>query len=184
MMKLNDEQKILVEENHNLIYKFAQNYNLDLEQYYDVLAIGLCKAALSYKGNTEYQFSTYAFTVMRNEYINTYRSQYGYRKNEGDKYLLSYNTHAASNDAEHECEMIEFLGESDENMIDDVLTSALEDELVKRLDKQNHKQIARLILNGCSESEVAQIMDISRTMVYHIRKKLKEICKKELLLYS
>lgn len=182
MMKLNDDQKRIVEENHNLIYKFAQNYHLDLEQYYDVLAIGLCRAAFHYKGNTEYQFSTYAFKVMKNEYLNTYRSQYGCKRNEGDKYLVSYNDQKFSKSVEGECEMLDFLGSSDEDMIDDVLTSVIEDDLVSRFDKKNHKQMVRLLLNGHSQLEVAKIMDVSHTMVYHIRKKLQNICRNELLL--
>lgn len=181
-MKLNNEQKNIVEANHNLIYKFAQNYHLDLEQYYDVLAIGLCKAALYYKGDTEFQFSTYAFKVMKNEYLNAYRSQFGCKRNEGDRHLISYNERKFSNGADGECETLDFLGTSDEDMIDDVLTSVIKDDLLKRFTKKNHKQMVWLLLNGHSQLEVAKIMDVSHTMVYHIRKKLQNICKNELLL--
>ena len=43
---LTAEQQQLVIENHNLIYDFAKRKNLIIEEYYDILAIGLCNAAL------------------------------------------------------------------------------------------------------------------------------------------
>ena len=42
---LNEQQRKLAEENHNLIYKFASIKHADLEEFYGVFAIGLCYAA-------------------------------------------------------------------------------------------------------------------------------------------
>lgn len=64
------EQQEFVEKHHNLIYDFAFKRNLQLEEYYGLLAIGLCKAASTYN-NPKYEFSTYAFKVMSNE-VNMY----------------------------------------------------------------------------------------------------------------
>ena len=41
IMKLNDEQRGVVEENHQLIYWYAHRRHLDLEEWYDLLAIRL-----------------------------------------------------------------------------------------------------------------------------------------------
>ena len=60
------EQKNLVIENHNLIYYFIHKYNLSIEDYYDVCAIGLCKAALTFNKDKGYKFSTYAGMVILN----------------------------------------------------------------------------------------------------------------------
>lgn len=46
---MTDEQKQLVEQNHNLIYFYLYRHNLSIEEYYDVAAIGLCKAAITFK---------------------------------------------------------------------------------------------------------------------------------------
>ncbi|MBQ9657224.1 MAG: sigma-70 family RNA polymerase sigma factor [Clostridia bacterium] len=67
MNNLNKEQQKLVEDNHNLIYSFAKSRMVDTEEYYDVFAIGLCKAALIYD-KSKGAFSTLAYKCMSNEY--------------------------------------------------------------------------------------------------------------------
>lgn len=64
---LSKEQQDLVSDNHNLIYSYANKMNLDINEYYDLLAIGLCKAAKTYDPNRGYAFSTYAYFAMRTE---------------------------------------------------------------------------------------------------------------------
>lgn len=61
-MRLNTEQQKLVEENHNLIYSYAKQYNLDLEEWYGVLALSLCYAAYKFDENTA-KFSTFYYVV-------------------------------------------------------------------------------------------------------------------------
>ena len=67
MNSLNKEQQKLVETNHNLIYSFAKSRQIDVEEYYDVLAIALCKAALVYD-KSRGRFSTLAYKCMSNSY--------------------------------------------------------------------------------------------------------------------
>ena len=67
MGQLTLDQQRIVSENHNLIYSLANKKNINLDEYYDVLAIGLCKAAMIYNENKS-KFSTLAFTCMLNEY--------------------------------------------------------------------------------------------------------------------
>lgn len=66
-MKLNEEQKKLVEENHNLIYSFLKYRNLSLnavEDWYGTAAIGLCKAAMAFDDSRGLKFSTLAYVCM------------------------------------------------------------------------------------------------------------------------
>lgn len=67
---LNDEQRRLVEINHNLIYHVLRKMELPVEEYYDVAAIGLCKAGIRYDESLGYTFSTYACLIIRNYLIN------------------------------------------------------------------------------------------------------------------
>ena len=60
---ITEEQKKLAEENHNLIYRFLSKYNLSIDDYYDIAAIGLCKAAMTFD-KSKSKFSTYAFKCM------------------------------------------------------------------------------------------------------------------------
>ena len=63
---LTEEQKKFAEENHNLIYSFLVNKKLNFEKYYDIVAIGFCKAVKSYE-SSKGSFSTYAYICMSNE---------------------------------------------------------------------------------------------------------------------
>ena len=69
---LSDEQRKIAEENHNLIYSFARKKNLDIDEFYDLLAIGLCKAAYYFKPNKG-KFSTIAYIRMQHEMYNYYK---------------------------------------------------------------------------------------------------------------
>lgn len=64
IIKLNTEQKKLVEDNHDLIYGFMTKHKLDFNEWYDICAIGLCKAALTFNDTTK--FSTFAYKCMLN----------------------------------------------------------------------------------------------------------------------
>lgn len=67
MEPLTPQQQKLVEDNHNLIYSLAYKKNINLDEFYGDLAIGLCKAALAFDENRG-KFSTLAYTSMYNEY--------------------------------------------------------------------------------------------------------------------
>lgn len=62
--KLAPEQAQLVADNHNLIYSFCQLKHLDVDEWYDVCAIGLCEAAQKWNPSRG-RFSTLAYQVMR-----------------------------------------------------------------------------------------------------------------------
>lgn len=69
MIKITDEQRKLVEENHNLIYSFLYSNQFSLEEHYDVAAIGLCNAAINFNPNKGYSFTTYAYKVMMSKIL-------------------------------------------------------------------------------------------------------------------
>ena len=73
MRKLDEKQKKLVEENHSLIYSFAHSHNLPLDEYYDILAIALCKAGMTFKPELGHAFSTYAYKIMWNAFCQCVR---------------------------------------------------------------------------------------------------------------
>ena len=83
------EQEILVTENHNLIYWWIHKYNLSVEEYYDVCAIALCKAALTFNKDKGYKFSTYAGMVILNSIKMEFRK---FQSNKYIKYVLSLDT--------------------------------------------------------------------------------------------
>lgn len=66
---LTEEQKRIVEENHNLIYWYCHKYNLDIEEYYGLFAIELCKAIQSYDPQKS-KISTYIIRAFWNKHVN------------------------------------------------------------------------------------------------------------------
>lgn len=87
-IKLNTEQRKLVEDNHDLIYGFMVKYKLDYTVWYDVCAIGLCKAGMAYDGST--RFSTLAYRCMFNEVSKVKRNR-KLKKND-DSRVISLNS--------------------------------------------------------------------------------------------
>lgn len=61
---LTDEERDLVTNNHNLIYSYLNKYNLS-DDYYDLCALGLCRAAHFYEPERG-KFSSFAFLCMSN----------------------------------------------------------------------------------------------------------------------
>ena len=72
-MRLTEEQKQLAADNHNLIYGFQREHRLSVDEYYDICAIGLCKAAAKFDPSQEYKFATLAYAAMDNEVKNFWR---------------------------------------------------------------------------------------------------------------
>ena len=70
---LTDDQRKLAEDNHRLIYGYAYKKQLDIDEYYGILAIGFCKAAKAFD-NSKRAFSTFAYACMENEVLMYLRS--------------------------------------------------------------------------------------------------------------
>lgn len=67
---LTKEERKLVENNHDLIYMMADCLELDVDEYYGLLAIGLCHAAQKYKiRKRAYEFAEFAKIVMIRELL-------------------------------------------------------------------------------------------------------------------
>lgn len=67
-MKLTDEQRKLAEDNHKLIEKYLYDHRATMayDDWYDVLAVGLCKAARAYNPERG-AFSTLAYKCFSTE---------------------------------------------------------------------------------------------------------------------
>lgn len=79
MLDKNEEQRMF-EENYNLIYGYMKKnkhiaYNLEDDDKEQILAIGLLKAVRTYDESKGLEFSTYAYTCMRNEIQLTFRTK-------------------------------------------------------------------------------------------------------------
>lgn len=73
---LTDEERKLVEDNHELIYKVADSIGADIEDCYDIFAISLCHAAQNYKKTMHIcNFKEFAEITMIYDYL-AYKYKY------------------------------------------------------------------------------------------------------------
>ena len=68
---LTEAEKKIIEQNINLIYAFAHSFNLDPEEYWEPLTVGLVKAVHDYEeSDKKYKLSTFIYNHIRSEVLN------------------------------------------------------------------------------------------------------------------
>lgn len=155
------KQQKLVEENHNLIYSFARTYSLDLEMWYDILALALCRAAINFDANKA-KFSTYFYTsamsAMRHEF----------RKGQAQK-RKAWNSRVSLEEYISADVMLE------ERLYDDTINITTQIEMSDFLHSLVgiDKQIVCLRLQGLKQKVIAQELGISQSAVSNRLKVLK-----------
>lgn len=149
-MRLTPEQQKLVEQNHKLIYFVLHKNNWSVDKFYDVAAIGLCKAALTYEAKSGFEFSTYATRVISNQVLETMRYESAKKRNRRKDISL-------------------------DTIKEDYLQITCEDTersilLREALNKINElpviqRWVAKLTVGGYTQTEIAEKLGISITKV-------------------
>ena len=176
MGHLTKQQQELVENNHNLIYGFAKSRKLNIEEYYDLLAIGLCISAKSYD-ESKGKFSTYAYRVMDNEFYK-HLKHVNRQSNIPDKMIMSYDSvciNNYSNDSENGKKLDNLYYLKDERYTNDIVVGNMMSEVLINMLNGKEKTIAKYLFIGLKHAEIAEIMNCSRqnitTAVQKIRNK-------------
>lgn len=168
---LTDEQRKLVEESHDLIYGYAKLHNVSLEDYYGVLAMGLCDAAKRFD-ESKGSFSTFAYMRMR-WMLGWHLQHEGRISKIPDNQVFSYNRPINSESKTFFFEMIGDNFSTDNSMIDDIALNGFVDTLS---DKES--EVIKLLLDGKSQVDIANMMGVKKQSigyyVYRIRDKWKE----------
>ena len=162
------EQK-LAEENHNLIYDFAKKKNLVLEDYYDLLAIGLCNAASSYSSKNISSFANYAYHCMQNV-VNDYWRGITLKRSIPEENILSYD--ASTGGEEGEESFAETFADS-VSVIDDVICNIQCEYLLGMLNIQE-QTLVQCLLKGLKGREIAVIMNVSERYVRQLKSKVQK----------
>lgn len=161
VLPLTEAQRVLAEENHNLIYYCLKKYKFDnIEEYYDVAAIGLCKAARSYRSQCG-QFSTFACRVIQNELYQTLRK----------KRITAVSLHTSLRDADGTLTLLDMIS-GFERTEDEVLDVIAFMQTLHAL-PPNKQRIIRLLANGATQQEVAAMTGYSQAQVSRTLAKLK-----------
>lgn len=160
-LKLTEKQRKLVSDNHNLIYWYAYKNNLSIDDYYDILAIGLCKAAKHFD-ETKGAFSTLGYISMQNA-VNTYWKSLKNKSNIPQSEILYYHAQSTIGDMNF-LEMISDCS-SLESVDYDIMLSEFTGSLT---DKE--KDIVDMLIDGMKHSEIANELSCSRQNVdYYVR---------------
>lgn len=148
-MKLTEEQKKLVEDNHNLIYGYCHRYNLNVEEYYGDLAVTLCEAAQTYKEEKS-KFTTYAYLKFGTTIKCLLRNQ------EKDKYKANYNTFSLD----------------DAIAVEDVNVPDVSNTVANKVATNNN--VGKLLLQGYNQTEIGKILHYSQSSIFRRIKKIRE----------
>ena len=162
MQTLNSAQQRIVTENHNLIYSLANQKSINLDEYYDVLAIGLCKAAVIYD-ETKGKFSTLAYTAMYNEYKQELRKNSASKMIPQDK-LLSIDVRIQSETDESSVSFADLIPDQNVCVEDEVFNNLMCQSLDHRL-KDDEKQILSMLADGMNQSDIADKLNVSRQWI-------------------
>lgn len=151
-IKLNDEQRKMVEDNHNLIYQYIHDKNLNLEEWYGWLAIELCESVLRYNPDKG-KLSTLFYIRCNNKLRQEYRKKHSQKRcNNGVVPIID-----------------DLVGE-DVCIIDKVDNSIILDKLMEH----EYADIIKLRCEGYTQNEIADIVGISQSNVSKILKKIKK----------
>ena len=171
---LDEKQKKLVEENHKLIYYTLNKYKLNPEEYYDILAIGLCKAAIYFDPERS-KFSTFAIKVMYNEFLMHDRDENANKRKVNKNTLsLNYIMRDPKNQG-RKCEFGEFLTSGREPFMD-VIHMHLPDILTKQ-----ELLACNLSYNGYNQTQIGEKLGVTQSYASRLLKRARTKLEKEMV---
>lgn len=167
-MRMTDEQRKLVEENHNLIYGFLNKEELEDDDYYDIVAIGLCKAAMNYN-EKKGKFSTFAYKCMNTE-VKIYYKYLNKKTLIPNNLVYSYDVSATDDVKET---VINSLLKDDKNNINYSIESVTFEEFLITL-KDKEKIVVEYLKEGLTQQEIAKKVNRSQQAISLSIKNIKE----------
>lgn len=164
---MTEEQRQKVTENHNLIYAFLNKYRLPIEEYYDLAAIGLCKAAEEFNQELS-EFSTFAYYWMRSMVSHELRKENKLSRVPKEQ-LVYYQTRKENRNGELQVWEIP----AKENVEEQVMVKMVAKNFMDSLDEWEWK-ILNLLEQGLTQEEVGAAVGVSQVDVSRIKTRLKK----------
>ncbi len=169
-MRMTEEQRKIAEQNHNLIYDFLYKNELNIEEYYDIAAIGLCKAAMNYNSKRG-RFSTLAFKCMKNE-VNHHISYINRKKRIPPSHIYSYDI-LLNTDEDKYNSYIDIIFDGDFDTYEIVEKNISYANFSKELNDRE-KFIIKCFESGLTQREIGIKLNISQQAVYQRIKKIRD----------
>lgn len=151
-----------------MIYTFLQKYHLSIEDYYDLAAIGLCKAGSKFDGSKS-KFSTYAYKCMFTTVFTEIRDRKAEKRIQ-DYQVVYYQAELDDSNGEDTSTFLNYIP-SKENVEDNVLSEIIFKEYMNKL-KERDRQIFALFSYGYKQREISRIVGCSQAQVSRVRQKL------------
>lgn len=146
-------------------------YHLDVEEWYDLAAIGLCKAANTYNNNKS-GFSTYAYKCMYTTIIMEKRKENAMRiipQNQIVYYENQVNESSKENDTSTFLNYIPSKQNIENETISTLSLENIENELAG-----NKRKVFLLLREGYAQCEISEIIGISKQRVSKIKQEIVE----------
>jgi DNA-directed RNA polymerase specialized sigma subunit len=147
-LRLTEEQSLTVEQNHKLIYWYAKLKSLNLEEWYDLLAIELCNTVMAYNSDRG-SISTYYKIRCDRLVYHEYR-----KKHQQKSFYIPIDI--------EECSMIDDTRHDIDGDID----------VMKKFESKDG-EILKLKALGFTQMEICKLLNISRWKVLRVIKKFK-----------
>lgn len=163
---MTQDQVRLVEENHNLIYGYLRKRGLPVDDWYDILAIALCEAAMAYDSHKS-NFSTLAYLKFGSAVWAEWR-RHEADKRKADRETVSLSIHMMDDDDDIERQLIcieDGYQKTEIRMFLDVLIPKL---------SQRDKDILRMRINGNNYRDIGKTLGISWQAAQRRMKKVQE----------
>ena len=177
---LNEKEKRLIEDNHNLVYSFMKKYRLiPYDDWYDIIIFGLIEAACSYKEDQCTMFSSYSYYCMKSAMVKQLVYE-GRRKRVPNKNIYSYDVPLLLED-ESSGTFLSLFQDKGQNVEDTVIARMESRKLRDSLDRPMHKKAFDLLEDGYSGNQVAKKLNCSSQNIFQIRQRLRKKYKKNYL---
>lgn len=144
-----------------MIYGFAHSRKLDLEEYYGLLAIKLCEVVMRWD-KSKSKLSTLYYISADRMIWNEYRRENARKRDSGP--MLSLDYLYTSNDGK--VKLIDFIGNENigEQLDDEVVESVIEEQLLSG----QYREIIKLRLEGYTQGEISEILNMSQSNISRI----------------
>lgn len=178
------DRKKLAEENHNLIYWFCWKNHLDIDEWYDIIAIGYMKGINSYDETLGVKLSVYLNKIMKNEYLMVLRLKQAKSRiseTEISSLEFEFNVGNGSNGEKDNANMYDIISDKNSDFEERICIKIdLENALKNIKIKDRYRRIYDLRIKGYTYAEIAEIEKCTRARIQAICKNVNEKLKTHL----
>lgn len=155
------EQMIL--SNHGIVFSVMKNLSIPLtdEDMFQTGIIGLLKAINTFDTSKGYQFSTYAFPIVRNELLIAFRKS---KRSVVAAFSLDDNADIGNGESVPYAEMIADGKDYEEN----VVNSMLAQQIIESLGSREKHIFTMFFVESRTQSEISKALGISQSYVSRI----------------